>query len=401
MATTLTRLSFAKLSLATLSRKRERGFCDGPIDVAGRERRGALAGRLPDAGIELFIGVSTSFHNFLDADPVFVLTGFRPMGESAVIVDRDGNGAMVVTPAWDAKRAMQRSGLVRVVGADDLGAALADAMRGRAGRVGVAGAEALPLASHRRVMAALGDAAKNADDLLLRVAAAKSADEIADARTATRIAEQGYRRLLEVARPGMHEFELAAELYTYMKSLGADENFLLMSASQHNQAVRAPSRRILERGDIILGEISPSYNGQFSQICRSAVIGPASELQLEKYDILKRSLAVGLKAARAGATAADAARGMDGVIAQAGYGDYCRPPFMRVRGHGLGNLSSLPGDIENGNDTRLEPDMVFVMHPNQYFPDVGYLLCGEPVRITKTGAEPLSETEAMLGSIPA
>jgi Xaa-Pro aminopeptidase len=73
---------------------------------------------------------------------------------------------------------------------------------------------------------------------------------------------------------------------------------------------------------------------------------------------------------------------------------------MRVRGHGLGNLSSLPGDIDNGNDTRLEADMVFVMHPNQYFPDVGYLLCGEPVKIGKHGAEPLSETAAVLDSIP-
>lgn len=370
--------------------------------MAARERISLLNARMRNADLDLFVGVSTSFHNFLDADPVFVLSGFRPMGESAVVVGLT-EAALIVTPPWDAERARKRSEFVRVVPAVRLAEALkavAARFNAKPDRVAVAGAGALPLASHRAVMDALGKP-RNGDDLLLRVAATKTADEIEDARTATRIAEKGYRRLLEVARPGMHEFELAAELYCHMKSLGADENFLLMSASQHNQAVRAPSRRILEKGDIILGEISPSYNGQFSQICRSAVIGQATELQLEKYDILKRSLAVGLRTAAAGATAADTARGMDGVIAQAGYGDYCRPPYMRVRGHGLGNLSSLPGDIDNANDTVLEDDMVFVMHPNQYFPDVGYLLCGEPVRITKAGAEPLSETEAVLDSIPA
>ena len=131
------------------------------------------------------------------------------------------------------------------------------------------------------------------------------------------------------------------------------------------------------------------------------MIGPASGQQLEKFDILKRAMAVGKKAAAEGATAADAARGMNGVIGQAGHADYCRPPFMRVRGHGLGNLSSLPGDIDTDNNTTLENDMVFVMHPNQYFPDMGYLLCGEPVRVTATGVDPLTTRWAALGTIPA
>lgn len=371
--------------------------------MAARDRVHALIEKLDGLGLDLFVGVSTSFHNFLDADPVFVLSGFRPMGESAVVLGRGGAATLIVTPAWDATRGARRSGFADIVGADDLGAALADCIGGRkarSNRIGVAGVSALPRSSAERVIAALGGSPRVEDETLLRVAGSKTADEIEDARTATRIAEKGYGRLLEFARPGMHEFELAAELYCYMKSLGADENFLLMSASQHNQAVRAPSRRILEKGDVILGEISPSYNGQFSQICRSAVIGPATASQLEKFDLLNRALSVGLAASVPGATAADAARAMDGVLTQAGYGDYCRPPFMRVRGHGLGNLSSLPGDIDQQNHTALDRDMVFVMHPNQYFPDTGYLLCGEPVRIGPNGAEPLSAERATLDSIP-
>jgi len=371
--------------------------------MAAPDRRQALSARLADLELDFFVGVSTSFHNFLDADPVFVLSGFRPMGESAVILERSGAATLIVTPAWDAKRARRRSGIEDVVASNDVAAAVAAAVgrhKPRPHRIGIAGLDALPQPSARRLAEALGGAPRVADDALLRIAASKTADEIEDARRATRIAEKGYERLLAFARPGLHEYELAAELYCHMKAQGADENFLLMSASQHNQAVRAPGRRILERGDVILGEISPSYNGQFAQICRSAVIGPASAALLEKFDLLNRALSVGLAASVPGATAADAARAMDGVITQAGYGAYCRPPFMRVRGHGLGNLSSLPGDIDQQNQTVLERDMVFVMHPNQYFPDTGYLLCGEPVRITERGAEPLSAARASLDSIP-
>ena len=45
--------------------------------------------------------------------------------------------------------------------------------------------------------------------------------------------------------------------------------------------------------------------------------------------------------------------------------------------------------------------MVFVMHPNQYIPETGYLMCGEPVVITADGAKALSRRLAELDSIPA
>ena len=42
-----------------------------------------------------------------------------------------------------------------------------------------------------------------------------------------------------------------------------------------------------------------------------------------------------------------------------------------------------PGDVALDNDTVLEPGMVFMIHPNQYLPETGYLLCGEPVLLTQ------------------
>jgi Xaa-Pro aminopeptidase len=92
---------------------------------------------------------------------------------------------------------------------------------------------------------------------------------------------------------------------------------------------------------------------------------------------------------------------MDDVFRAAGYGDYCRPPYMRVRGHGLGITSDLPGDLTSDSDVRLEEGMIFVMHPNQYLPETGYLMCGEPVVITRRGAEALSSHTATLDCVEA
>jgi Xaa-Pro aminopeptidase len=49
----------------------------------------------------------------------------------------------------------------------------------------------------------------------------------------------------------------------------------------------------------------------------------------------------------------------------------------------------------------LEEGMMFVMHPNQYLPETGYLMCGEPVVITPQGAKALSSREAELDSVAA
>ena len=43
--------------------------------------------------------------------------------------------------------------------------------------------------------------------------------------------------------------------------------------------------------------------------------------------------------------------------------------------------------------------MFFVIHPNQYLPETGYLLCGEPVLITANRTEILSERRATLAEI--
>jgi Xaa-Pro dipeptidase len=172
-----------------------------------------------------------------------------------------------------------------------------------------------------------------------------------------------------------------------------------MSASQHNLAVRAAGERLLDVGDIILSEITPCYRGQFAQICRTTVIGEPQPVVREKYAILQEAMRAGLAAGCAGTTVAELTRAINGVIAKAGYGDYCRPPYMRVRGHGLGVTSDRPGDIVERNERVLESGMVFVMHPNQYLPESGYLMCGEPVVVTDRGSRVLSARSAQLDVI--
>ena len=96
---------------------------------------------------------------------------------------------------------------------------------------------------------------------------------------------------------------------------------------------------------------------------------------------------------------AEVCRAINTVLEAQGYGEFCYPPHIKRRGHGLGFGSIRPGDVALDNETVLEPGMVFMVHPNQYLPETGYLLCGEPVVLTEHGAEPLTRNYAALADV--
>ena len=353
-------------------------------------------------GLDGLVALNYGLNSFLEPHAVFVLSGVRPIGESAVLVDRGGASTLMVTPAWEAERAAALSRTARTIGTDDLAQALADAIAAHGidpRKTVTVGLSTLGLGLVRGIEAVLGGTVRANDSYARELARIRAPEELAAAQKATWIAERGYERFLSFARPGLREFELAAELYCFMKELGAEDNFLLLSASQHNLAVTAAGARVLDVGDIILSEITPCYQGQFAQICRTTVIGEAAPLLHEKYAVLQQAMRCGQAAAVPGASVRAVTQSMDDCLRAAGYGDYCRPPYMRVRGHGLGITSDAPGDLTVDSDARLEDGMVFVMHPNQYLPETGYLMCGEPVVITPGGAKALSERSATLDSI--
>jgi Xaa-Pro aminopeptidase len=365
------------------------------------ERLAAIRAGMSEHKLDLLVAIHDGNHFIETPNPVFVLSRFKSLGPAAVILRRDGETDLIVTPVWDAERAAECCPDTRIIPADDVADALAIALgRGAQDAIGLAGLPFTRWEIASRVAAALPQASA-ADDIVFDAAAAKTDDEIANAREATRIAELGYRRMLEIARPGMSEDELAVELRWYTRTLGAEDNFLLLCAGPRNPAVAPSNGRVMQAGDILVAEITPSYRGQLAQICRTVTLGPASAELREKYDLLVRSMDAGILAAVPGVPMAAVCRAMNAVLEAKGYGEFCHPPHIRRRGHGLGFGSIRPGDVSLDNDTVLAEGMLFMIHPNQYLPETGYLLCGEPVLLTKDGAEPLTQQRSALAEVAA
>lgn len=363
------------------------------------ERLAEIRDRVHAAKLDVVIALHDGAHFIEKPDPVRVLTGFKALGPVAALLDRDGAVTLVVTPSWDAARAIDMCPGVDVIPADDVIDGVRGVIDGTPAAIGVAGLSDAPYAIAKRFVN-LFPRAQRVDAAILEPARRKTEAELADAREATRIAELGLQHLLDIARPGMSEDELAVELRWHSKSLGAEDNFALMCAGPHNKSVAPSNGRYMCAGDIIVCELTPSYRGQLAQICRTIVLGEATPVLREKYALVVSAMNAGFCAARPGATMTDVCRAINTVLEAEGYGEYCRPPHIRRRGHGLGFGAIGPGDVALDNGTVLETDMLFMIHPNQYLPETGYLLCGEPAVMTSEGARALTRTQAVLAEIP-
>src|SRR3954447_18793679 len=69
------------------------------------ERLAAIRAGMIEHGLDLIVAVHDGAHFIETPNPVFVLSGFKSLGPAAVVLPRDGEASLIVTPAWDAERA--------------------------------------------------------------------------------------------------------------------------------------------------------------------------------------------------------------------------------------------------------------------------------------------------------
>lgn len=340
--------------------------------------------------------------NILRASYLRYFAGVAPMGpNSAAVIGADGRVTLLVQPAWDAARVRRRTWIDDVRGADGMAEELARALErlGIQGTVGLAGGREMPHPLYDALSAAVH--MTPADDLVEEIARVKSAGELALVRKAAAAADAGFEAFLQASRAGVREYEIVAEVEYAMRCAGADDNFILLSTGPHNRAMRAPTDRQVAEGDIVIGEITPVCDGQFIQLCRTVVVGAPAPVLVDRYALLVRAYEEAVGCVRAGAPASLIASTIDRVLTDAGYGEFCRPPYMRTRGHGFGVGSVAPGAlIDADTHEPLVDQHVVVVHPNQYLPETGYLACGETVLVTPHGAERLARTETRLYAKP-
>lgn len=225
----------------------------------------------------------------------------------------------------------------------------------------------------------------------------KTPEEVACMQKAAELADRGYQHFAEAVEPGMTEYELVAEVEAFLKSNGAEDNFMLIaSGGTEVTGMKPPTERRFRTGDQVTTELTPQLGGYWAQICRTLVVGEASPEQRRAYAIFAEAQAAAQDFLRPGVDIADVARVQNDVFRKHGFGDYTGPKYTRVRGHGLGlHLDENPYILEDVHYT-VKEGMVLIAHPNTYLPLSGYMVFGDTLAVTRDGCMALNRTERKL-----
>lgn len=371
-------------------------------DYSYEGKLAALRSAMKDKGLAALLLYSSGQLSMLEVNAVRWLSGLLPMGPSTgILVPASGEPTLVSTLGWDQGRIRRESAVRDIRCRDDFVAGIENVIeeKGIAGKVGILGWAFMPASVFLALQEIHGVSFESGDAILSALSAKPGPDALAALKRAAEIADQGFAALLERARTGMYEYELSAEVEYAMRSLGSEDNFGMVTASDHNHCTHPPQDRKIREGDVIIAEITPAIGGQFVQLCRTAVVGAVSPLVREKFDIMEEAMGKSLEVVRPGNKVGDVSRAMNDVFAAHGYAEYCKPPYIRVRGHGLGFMSLPFSEMIDENETVIEEGMDFVVHPNQYIPETGYLMLGDTVWVEAGGCTRLTQTPMQLFTV--
>lgn len=225
----------------------------------------------------------------------------------------------------------------------------------------------------------------------------KTPHEIQLLMKAAELADRAYQYFVDTIETGMTEYELVAEVEGFVKSNGAEDNFMLIaSGGTEVTGMKPPTARKFQNGDSVTTELTPQLNGYWGQICRTLVMGDPSPEQKLAFSIFSEAQKAAEDLLKPGVNISDVARVQNDVFRKFGYGQYTGPEYTRVRGHGLGlHLDEHPLVLEEV-DYVVKEGMVLIAHPNTYLPLSGYMVFGDTLLVTSDGCRSLNHSARKL-----
>lgn len=210
-----------------------------------------------------------------------------------------------------------------------------------------------------------------------------------------RIADAGYRAVLDTVRPGMTEQQLAAQIEHATQRMGAEENFTLVSVGRFSLVdnrllpIRAGTmlNKTICAGDSIAMEITPRYQGYWTQLVRTVSVGGENADLKKMHGVVASVIQQTLPQLRPGNRIGNIAKQIRALTEERGY------RFSLPCGHICG-LDLNEERLTEDNDRLLEPGMTVILHPSIVPPGIGNgIFWGETYLITEDGCRCLMESD--------
>ncbi len=163
----------------------------------------------------------------------------------------------------------------------------------------------------------------------------KGDEEIARIRRACQIADLGIKTALEAIGEGVREVDVATEAEYAMRKNGAERVAFptFVNSGRHSLSIHGmATAKKIERGDLIVIDLGPVYQGYCGDICRTAVLGRAEERQRRLHSLYLALHRQTIENLKPGIKIFELEEKNQELADKAGYGEY----YVRGFVHGVG-----------------------------------------------------------------
>src|SRR6266540_1596516 len=222
----------------------------------------------------------------------------------------------------------------------------------------------------------------------------KSPEEIALIRQAIAATEASIAATFSQLAVGMSERDVSALLSREMASRGSPCGGLVQFGQSSALPHGGPSAGRLTRETVVLIDAGSRVEGYTSDITRTIWFGDAPSDEFKKvYNIVHDAQTAAVESAKPNVTQCqEVDRAARKVISDAGYGQY----FTHRLGHGMGMDGHEAPYMVEGNETRIEPGMVFTDEPGIYQLNKFGVRIEDDCLMTENGIEVLSHRPSKL-----
>jgi Xaa-Pro dipeptidase len=216
----------------------------------------------------------------------------------------------------------------------------------------------------------------------------KDPEELVLIRRAVDITETSIVAVFAALTPGVTEQEVAEALTREMRSRGSVGGGLVQFGPSSALPHGGPTGGHLEKEMVVLIDAGCRVGGYTSDITRTIWFGDAPAEEYRKvFNLVHDAQTAAMQLARPfGVRCQDMDRAAREIITTGGYG----PNFTHRLGHGLGMDGHEPPYLVEGDETPLEPGMVFTIEPGIYQPDRFGVRIEDDTIVTETGLDVLS-----------
>lgn len=330
-----------------------------------------------------------------DENNILYFTGF--LGAVRLLVPKEGENILYVYRLnyEEAKQTAKNCRVEPVKRSESANQKVADQVNSL--KLKQLGFDAIDASSYMKLAKALkGVKLKAQDKLVWELRRVKDETELKYMRKAAELTSEGMKTALETIKPGLREYEVAAEVEYAMRRRGSGGvafDTIVASGPRSAFPHGGCTDRTIRRGDLVVLDIGAKHQHYRADLTRTVTVGKPSSRQVKIHKVVREAQNRAFQSVKAGVKACDVDAVARRLIEEEGHGE-C---FVHGLGHGVGLDIHEPPSLNPKTKDKLKVGNVVTVEPGIYIIDFGGVRIEDMVLVGKGRAERLTEASYVLG----